>query len=487
VRVSVTSTHSNNRRSAWRLVIAAGLALMLSGCFVAGPAVRKVSLPNPPKQTLAPRDHQRILAAYGGAYHDARLEAFVARIVTRLAAASERPELRYKVTILNSPAVNAFALPSGQLYVTRGLIALANDTSELASVLSHEMAHVIARHAAIREDQAYQAAAVLSRAKNDVMADPYMGALAVAKSKIALATFSRAQEFEADSIGIRIAARAGFDPDGATRFLASLDRSAHLKPNDRNDPHLLDYISHPATPERIANAQDNARQHNAAGGADRDREAYLTGVDGLVFGDDPNQGFVRGRRFLHPKFGFTFTAPEGFVLENTAQAVLGMKDGGGQTLRLDVVRLPTEQPLASYIASGWIENVDPASIEELTVNGFPAVTASARGDQWSFRLYLVRFGIEVYRVVFAAKHKTPEADRTFRESFNTFRHMRLSEIETAKPLRLAIVTVGSGDTVEQLASRMAVAERPLEHFRVLNGLAPGQTVEPGDRVKIVVE
>jgi predicted Zn-dependent protease len=471
----------------WRLGAVVVCALLLSGCFFSSPAVRKVSLPNPPKQVLAPRDHQRILASYGGAYHDQRLEALIARIVARLGTVSDRPDLRYKVTILNSPAVNAFALPNGQLYVTRGLIALANDTSELASVLAHEMAHVIARHAAIRENQAYQAA-MINRDTSDVLADPYLGALALAKSKIALATFSRAQEFEADSIGIGIAARAGFDPEGAARFLTSLDRNAHLKPNDgRNDPQLLDFVSHPANPERVDNAQATARQRRAASGGERDREAYLASVDSLIYGDDPNQGLVRGRRFLHPKFGFTFTAPEGFVLENTAQAVLGRKGGGSQTLRLDVVRVATEQPLANYIASGWIDNVDAASVEELTVNGFPAVTATARNDQWSFRVYLVRFGIEVYRVIFAAKQETPDADRIFRDSFNTFRHMRLSEIETAKPLRLAVTTVGADETVEQLASRMAVTDRPLEHFRVLNGLAPEQTLNPGDRVKIVVE
>jgi predicted Zn-dependent protease len=474
-----------NRRF-WRLAGVVGISLLMSGCFFSGP-VRKVSLPSPPKQVQTPRDHQRILASYGGAYSDARLEAAVARIVTRLSAAAGKPELRYKVTILNSPAVNAFALPNGQLYVTRGLIALANDTAELASVLAHEMVHVMARHAAIRENQAYQAA-IGNRETTDVLADPYMGALALAKSKIALATFSRAQEFEADSLGIGIAARAGYDPDGAARFLTSLDRNVHLKPNDgRTDPQLLDFVSHPANPERVDNALAHARQQRAGEGGERDHDAYLAGLEGLLYGDDPNQGYVRGRRFMHPKFGFTFTAPEGFVLENTAHAVLGRKGGGSQTLRLDVVRVPAEQPLVNYLASGWIDNVNPASVEEVTVNGFPAVTATARGDQWSFRVYLVRFGIEVYRVIFAAKEESPDTDRIFRDSFNTFRHMRLAEIETAKPLRLSVVTVGPDDTVERLASRMAITDRQIEHFRMLNGLAPGHTVNPGERVKIVVE
>jgi predicted Zn-dependent protease len=470
-------------RVGWRAAAVLAVSLLLSGCLLAKPPIRKVSLPKPPKQVLTQRDHQRILASYGGAYRDPGLEEFIARIVTRLAAASEKPTLRYNVTILNSPAVNACALPNGQLYITRGLIALANDSSELASVLAHEMVHVLARHAVMGDGQAYQAAAA-----GDALGDPFLGALALAKSKIALATVSRAQEFEADSIGIGIIARAGFDPAGAARFLTSLDRIAHLKPTeDWNNPHFLDFVSHPANTERVDNAQASARQHGALHGGEREREAYLAAVEGLIFGDDPNQGYVRGRRFLHPKFGFTFTAPDGFALENTPQAVLGLKDGGRQTLKFDVVRVPTDQPLANYVAAGWIEGVDPTSIEELSVNSFPAVTATAQNNHWSYRLYVVRFGIEVYRIIFAAREKTPEADRTFRDSFNTFRHLRLSEIETAKPLRLAIITVGVGDTVERLASQMSMAERPLEHFRALNGLAPNQVVAPGDRVKIVVE
>ena len=116
-----------------------------------GPGATPVALPELPKQgdaaSAVQREHQRIVATYGGPYQNAKLEAEITQVVDKLVAASERPDLHYKVTILNSPAINAFALPNGQLYVTRGLVALANDNSELASVLSHEMAHVIARHA----------------------------------------------------------------------------------------------------------------------------------------------------------------------------------------------------------------------------------------------------------------------------------------------------------------------------------------------------
>jgi len=167
--------------------------------------------------------------------------------------------------------------------------------------------------------------------------------------------------------------------------------------------------------------------------------------------------------------------------------VLGVKHGGGQALRLDVVRVPSEQTLAGYLTSGWIENIDAATVEDVNINGFAGATAAAKGDQWDFRLYAVRFGSDVYRFIFASKHRTVETDRVFRESVGTFRRMSLAEIEDAKPLRLQVVTVAPGDTVEKLATRMAVADRQVERFRTLNGLEAGERVRPGSEVKIVVE
>jgi predicted Zn-dependent protease len=225
--------------------------LLLSACAGLQNAGQQVELPDPPRTaeaaTPAQREHARILAAYGGAYENPKLESLLQQTVEKLVAASDRPDLRYRVTILNSPAVNAFALPTGHLYVTRGLLALANDTAELASVLSHEMAHVVARHAATREDQVRQAA-IVSRVVTDVLNDPQMGALALAKSRIALASFSRAQELEADSIGVGLAARAGYDPYGATRFLTAMGRHSGLKPAGPTggDPRSIDFLSSPA-------------------------------------------------------------------------------------------------------------------------------------------------------------------------------------------------------------------------------------------------
>ena len=470
--------------------------MLLSGCAdtqrfevakPAQPAARPARAATAPPQA-AEREHERILASYGGAYDDPRLESLITRTVNRLVAVSERPDLAYKVTILNSGAVNAFALPTGQLYVTRGLVALANDTSELSSVLAHEMAHVLAKHAAIREGQAKQAALV-TRVVKEMGNDPDITALALAKSKLTMASFSRAQEFEADGIGVGISARAHFDPYGAARFLTSMERNAALKAGRASiDPRSQDFLSsHPATPERVQNAQANARQYSSPWNSERDHDDYLAAIDNIVYGEDPSEGFVRGRRFLHPKLGFTFQAPEGFALDNTAQAVIGVREGGEQAMRFDVVRVSADQSLGDYLNSGWMENVDKNSTEQLTINGFPAASVSARGDQWQFRVYALRFGSDVYRFIFATRHKTLASERNARETVRSFRRLTLQEIQAARPLRIKVITVQPGDTVESLSHRMAGVDRPEQRFRVLNGLDAHAKVKVRDRVKIVVD
>jgi predicted Zn-dependent protease len=445
--------------------------------------------PKPMVQSAAAeREHERILATYGGVYDDPKLEALITKTVDRLVAVSDHPEQPYKVTILNSGAVNAFALPTGQLYVTRGLVALASDTSELSSVLSHEMAHVLAKHAAMREDQARQAALV-TKVVTDMSDDPDLTALALAKTKLTMASFSRAQEFEADEIGVGLSAKAHFDPYGASRFLSAMERNADLKSAQANyDPRSQDFLSsHPATPDRVQNAQNAARQYTAPRVSEADRDEYLAAIDNIVYGEDPSEGFVRGRRFLHPKLGFTFTAPESFTLENTAQAVVGVREGGSQAMRFDVVRVPGEQSLGDYLNSGWMENVDKSSTEDLTVNGFPAATAVARGDQWQFRVYALRFGSDVYRFIFASRQRSVESDRSFRDTVNSFRRLTSTEIEEARPLRIRVINVQPGDTVESLAHRMAGVDHQAERLRLLNGLDAKATIKARDRIKIVTD
>jgi predicted Zn-dependent protease len=348
---------------------------------------------------------------------------------------------------------------------------------------------VLAKHAAIREDQVKQAAVAVTRVVSDTSSDPDLTAMALAKTKLTMASFSRAQEFEADGIGVGISAKAHFDPYGAARFLSSMERNAELKAGKTPiDPRAQDFLSsHPATPERVQNAASVAKQYVSTEANEHDRETYLTAVDNIVYGEDPSEGFVRGRRFLHPKLGFTFQTPENYTLDNTAQAVIGVRDGGAQAMRFDVVRVPAEQTLGDYLNSGWMENVDKSATEEITINGFPAASTAASGDPWQFKVYALRFGTDVYRFIFATRQKTTESERNARETVNSFRRLTLDEIQSARPLRIRIITVQPGDTVESLAHRMSGIDRPVERFRLLNGLDARAQVKVRDRVKIVVD
>jgi predicted Zn-dependent protease len=171
----------------------------------------------------------------------------------------------------------------------------------------------------------------------------------------------------------------------------------------------------------------------------------------------------------------------------SAVGLLGDGHGGGQAMRVVVVRVPADQSLSDYLRSGWIDNVSAVSAENFEINGFPAAGATATGGEWTFRLYAVRFGSEVYRFIFAAKQLTPATERTFRASIGTFRRMTLKEIRGAKPLKISIVTVRAGDTVDSLSQRMALPDHTRERFLALNELSASDKLKPGSQLKLVVE
>jgi predicted Zn-dependent protease len=433
-------------------------------------------------------EHPRIIAAYGGIYHDAKLEQTLARIVGRVVAASDKPDQSYRITILNAPAVNAFALPGGYLYVTRGLLALANDSSEVAAVLAHEMAHVTADHAIARQNKA-RTAMIVSRVVTDVLNDDDAGRLALASSQRSLAGFSRQQELEADAIGVKTIGKAGYDPFAAARFLTAMSRFAAYRTaaggiQDKRPDFLA---SHPSTPERIDFAVRAARQFGAPGVGEVDRTRYLEGVDGMVYGDDPSQGFVRERSFIHPSLGVGFTVPEGFVIDNASDAVLAT-GADGTALRFDAVALPTGADLGAYLGSGWVNGFVEGSVRRFTVNGLPAASAEAKAKGWAFRIAVVQVDSgSTYRFIFANEVDSADFAKAAEQTVASFRKLDPAEAARLSSLRIRVVKVAPGDTPQTFARRMRGVDRPLELFRALNDLNPGDKLRAGTEVKIVAE
>ncbi|EFO32450.1 peptidase [Roseibium sp. TrichSKD4] len=484
-------------KTALRRRLKIGIAVLLCGALTAcqlmgnGPNVGTVA-PGTLRPNLAAdigaREHPRVVATYGGVYKDPGAERAVASVVGRLVEASEDPSQSYRITILNSPAINAFALPGGYLYVTRGLLALANDTSELAAVLAHEMAHVTANHA-IKRQQRAEARELADKILTNVVRDDEQARAAIASSELSFARFSQVQELEADEIGVRTLAKAGFDPYAAARFLKSMATFAAYQRAQDASSSAPDFLSsHPSTPERLAIATQSARKIGTPGVGERDRKRYLTSLDGMLYGDDPAEGFIRGRTFLHKSLGIGYTVPSGYILENSPEAVLA-SNSAGTAIRFDGANLSKFKSLRDYMTSGWINGLLPQSIQETTVNGLPGIVGSAATQGWSFRIAVLRIGKTGYRFIFASRAPNAAFEQQFQETIRSFRQLSPTDRARLQPLRIKIVTSKPGDTPRKVAVNMqgVEASRRLKFFSVLNGLDPNRAIPPGTALKIVTD
>jgi predicted Zn-dependent protease len=495
----------------WRhlalLTLALGaLGAAAGGCSTAtSPATgRTFSTPISEQQEagLGRQEHPKILQEFGGQYAEKPdLTTYVDSVGQFIVATSERKDVKYTFTVLNTPDVNAFAVPGGYIYTTRGLLALANNEAELASVLGHEAGHITARHTAERAGQAQQTqfgvlgATLLGAILGGQTGAELAGGVASQYGQVRLAGYSQEQEFEADSLGVRYMKRATYDPQAAASFLSALRAQTQLEAKlAGKDPNLVDdqnmMASHPRTADRVQRAIQEAGGPQP--GAMTERDIYLQKIDGIMFGDDPSQGVIAGAKFVHPPLRFAFEVPSGYKLVNLPD-VVAIKGPKGT---LGNLTLASPQPSGSLTAA--LQNYDPKgnivfdNIENLTINGMEAATGLTRVNTKSgnanYRAVLVRHPSgKVYEFVFLSLTDLgARYDSDFQKIATSFRQIDASEAaQYNKPQRIRIVTVKSSDTVQSLSSRMVVADDKEGWFRVLNGLNEGQQVQPGQKVKIV--
>jgi predicted Zn-dependent protease len=237
----------------------------------------------------------------------------------------------------------------------------------------------------------------------------------------------------------------------------------------------------------VSLATQAARRVGAPGLGEADRARYLAALDGIAYGDDPADGVVRGHRFIHPRLGVAFEAPQGVVLENTSRAVIGASPDGSMRLLFDALAPTEEQSLEAVLRSTWNDAIETGSIESVSVNGHAGAVAISRGKDWAFRLAAVRVGGTIYRLVLATPPSNPNLERAFRQTLESVREVTPAEARDLRPSRLRIVTAREGDTAESLAGGMGGADRPLERFLMLNGLARGDTPKAGEPYKVITE
>ncbi len=496
-----TSIHPNIQRPnrlpfkvAGKWASLAFMGLVLTSCITASdleddfapsnnPQIVNTVQQNDERAKLGAAQHPKILASYGGEYQDLGTSKMVARIVGILTTVSENPLQSYRITILDSPDVNAFALPGGYLYLTRGLLALANDEAEVAAVISHEMAHVIANHG-VQRQQRQDAALIAGQVVSEILTGRLASSSVLARSKLRLAAFSRQQELQADEIGIRMLAQAGYDPFAAVRFLKSLE--AYSTFNSKSPSGLNFLSSHPSTPKRRAAALKHAERFKNDRANITNRSAFLKDIDGLTFGDNAQHGYVRGQTFLHPGLGIRFDVPKGFEIDNTSDAVLanGPNDVASQ---FDAVEIEAGSTLRSYISSGWIKGLDASSIRETTINGLPALTARAKADRWIFDVTIIQYREFYYRFLTAVPRSKARSLLIAGNIAGTFKALTQGEIENLQPLRIRVIEVQTGDSLASIAAKMQVNSRKEEQLRILNALSPGVSLQPGTLIKIVAE
>ena len=280
---------------------------------------------------------------------------------------------------------------------------------------------------------------------------------------------------------------AGYDPFAAARFLQSMAAYADFRNVSGATDASLDFLaSHPSAPQRIELARGHARKIGAPGVGTTDRDSFLQGIDGLLYGDTPEEGYVRGRTFVHPLLGVSFTVPDGFVIDNSAAAV--MATGPGEVaIRFDGTQVSGKTSMVDYMRSGWVTGLDNASVKATTFNGMPAATAKAKADRWEFDIFVVNSGDRIYRFLTAAPTGSTALMPAAQTVTQSFHLLTAQEKANIKPLRIRVVTVKAGDTLASLSSQIMGTDRKLDLFRLINALPPGGTVSVGDKVKIISE
>lgn len=444
------------------------------------------------EQALGAQEHPKMIAEFGGIYDDPELGFWVAQVGAQVAARSEYADRDFTFSLLDSPVVNAFALPGGYVYITRGLLALMNTEAELAGVLGHEIGHVTARHSAKRQSDATTAnllLGILGAATGSQQLTQIGGLIGAG----VLAQYSQGQEYEADQLGVRYMAEAGYNPLAQADLLSSLLREKRLAEeiSGQSGANGIEqfFATHPNTLTRVQKAQALARETSGTG-LPYGRDTFLRRIDGMVYGSSREQGFVKGQAFLHPVERFAFSFPEGFTIANRPSAVLG-RSGDGALVRLDFAPKPRSNDPYRYLVEEWAAKANLRDAGRIDINGLPAATGATQiatqGGNLAAQLVVVRHSDgKLYRLLFAAPPNRAAALRdAFQRSTYSFRVLGESEAANLKPQRLRVVQVQPGDTVENLARRMDVPDNHLGRFMVLNALEPGQTLPAGARVKLV--
>jgi len=471
------------------------LLLATVAIAIAPAAAQQVRYLNPQDVAQAQREHAQIILELGGAETGSRA-AYVESIGRRVSAYSgvANPGQSLHFTTLNSPVENAFSVPGGYVYITRQLMTIMDDESQLAFALGHEVGHIAANHAHIRQEYARRNPLGVFGQMIGAIFGPGVSNVIAARAKLDTLSFSREQEYEADTLGLNYLIRAGYDPAGAAGILASLSRASAMQARvqGRTNRQTPEWAStHPLSENRMQRAIAEARATGRLGTGIRNRDVFLNELEGIYVDDDPAQGIIDGASFTHPDLKIQFSVPTGYLMSNGTRAVTisgsagkAQFSGGRYSGSLDNYILAVFRQLTG----GQLQIAIPPP-QRTVINGMAAAYTTARVETSSG---LIDVSVMAYQWdpqrIYHFVMLTPGGYGIgpFTAMVNSLRRITPAEAAAIRPRIIHVVTVAPADTVQSLAGRMAYRDFRLDRFLALNGLAPGARLTPGQKVKLVV-
>lgn len=469
------------------------LLLAAAALAITPAAAQQLRYLNPQDVAEAQRYNAELVRELGGAETGPRA-AYVESVGRRVGSVSgiANPGQALHFTTLNSAVENAFSVPGGYVYITRQLIGLMDDESELAFALGHEVGHVAANHAHIREQYEQQNTLGVFGQIVGAIFGPGAANILQARSALDVLSFSREQEYEADTLGLRYMIQAGYDPAGASEILAALSRNSalQLRVQGRTNRQTPEWAStHPLSENRMQRALAEARATGRLGTGIRNRDLFLNQIEGLYVDDDPAQGVIEGPTFTHPDLRIQFTVPQGYLMSNGSDAVTISGSAGKAQFRQGPPNLDQAITFAYQQLTRREFQLQIPQPQRVVINGMQAAVTTARvnTDSGLIDSSVVAYQWDPQRVYYFVM-LTPGGYGVspFVPMINSLRRISPEEAAAIRPRVIHIETVKAGDTVQSLAAQMAYRDFKLERFLSLNGLSASSRLNPGQKVKLVV-
>lgn len=482
-------------RRAFRLMPVAAL-LAFGGPAAVGAGSGALAMSAAQESEEGQKEHAEILQQYGR-YGDEVVQAYVDEIGQRIAAKSDRPDLKYTFTVLDSDVINAWATPGGYVYITRGIMAYLNSEAELVAVLGHEVGHVTARHIARRQAGA-TAAGIGAAVLGVLTGSGDLANVANMAGSALVSSYGRDQELEADALGAKYLDRLGYDPKAivdVVRFLQNQDQlEIRMAREEGREPHVTHgvFASHPDNEKRMQQAQELAAKMATGETRPDHRDFYLERINGLAVGGGRAQGVIRGSRFYLADLGFTMAFPAGWTVDNPPGRVAARTTTNDAVLMLRPMQIPPGMTPQHFLErlTGGVALSKQGPLEVNGLDGYTAIMSSAHlpwGNQGPMRVAVVYFNGRAF--VFTGATRVPIAlpasDPLMLASIKTFRRLKDNEFARAEPQRLQVIEAGAQSRVEDLAQESPLGKHAVEKLRLLNDLYPDKEPVAGQKLKIV--